>query len=63
MFIRVFGYGESIGNIFEVQNFVVKWFRRHFMMTLPKFGQKGLFFNNNVFIFLYIIELLDIQVH
>ena len=36
MFIRVFGYGESIGNILEVQNFVVKWFRRHFMMTLAK---------------------------
>ena len=36
MIIRLFGYWESIGNIFKVQNFVLEWCMRHLMMTLAK---------------------------
>ena len=35
-FIRVFGYGESIGTIFVVPRIEVKQFRRHLMMTSAK---------------------------
>ena len=42
-FIRVFGYEESTGTIFEVRGIVVLRFSRQLMMTLPKFGQNCIF--------------------
>ena len=43
-FIRVFGYEESTGIIFEVRGTVVLRFMRQLIMTLTKFVHNLLFF-------------------